>query len=99
MSRTKLLLAVIIAIILGFIIGWWIFGLFYVAPVNPTMQQSSSSAPPHVTTGYCCVTPGKACDLVEDAVSCFSQGGKGFNPGQKTCNNFCLKIGVLLKKK
>ncbi len=99
MSRTKLLLVAAIVIVLGLLAGWWLFGMGYRAPVSPVTQESaSSSAPPRITSGYCCPAPGEACIEVDTAAACFSQGGKGFNTRLATCTNFCTKIGLLQKK-
>ncbi len=97
MSRTKFFLAVVAVIVLGVLAGWWIFGLGYQAPVSPVMEQAASSAPPRVTSGYCCQKEGETCVEVENAAACFAPGGKGFNTQEVTCTSFCKKIGILLK--
>ncbi|NOS67658.1 MAG: hypothetical protein HOO67_04820 [Candidatus Peribacteraceae bacterium] len=96
MTRAKLVIVLLLAVVLGFAAGWWLFGLWYTAPVSPVLEQaSSSSALPPVTTGYCCRKAGESCVQVENANDCFAPGGVGFNTRQATCNNFCSKIGSL----
>lgn len=99
MSRTKILLAILLTVVLGFLAGWWLSSRA-VAPVSPvTEQAASSSARPRVTSGYCCLTAGEACVEVDNAASCFSRKGEGFHTGKRTCDTFCVRIGLLQSRK
>lgn len=94
MTRTKIIIALLVAL-LGFAAGWWLFGLGYTPLVNPVAQQAASSARPRVTSGYCCLVAGQACEEVENPAACFSAQGRGFNTGKTTCDTFCVRIGIL----
>ena len=94
MTRTKALIVVILVVILGFLLGWWLSGSIAPAPQTP-VQGGATSSYPHVTDGFCCITPGQACIAVSTPGSCFSQHGKGFNSRQPTCDHFCVTIGSI----
>ena len=99
MNRTKILLAILLTVVLGFIAGWWLSSRA-VPPVSPiTEQAASSSARPRITSGYCCLTVGEACAEVDNAAACFSQNGTGFHTGKSTCDTFCVRVGLLKSRK
>ena len=96
MTRAKVVAAILLTVSLGFLVGWWLFGMPAEPVVRPvTHEAAASSARPRVLSGFCCLTMGEACDEVANPAECFAQNGNGFNSRKATCDNFCVKIGSL----
>ncbi|OGJ57590.1 hypothetical protein A3H22_00990 [Candidatus Peribacteria bacterium RIFCSPLOWO2_12_FULL_55_15] len=93
MSWKKRIVVVILVIVFGFIVGWWLLGLLRPLKESPVVKDAAAPPLPNVTTGYCCVTPGQSCVKTDTASVCFRQQGKGFNSRQAVCDRFCVAIG------
>lgn len=96
MSPVKFILSVVAAAVLGFVAGWWLFGVTYAQPTNPVTEQAADRTA--VTSGYCCFAPGETCAEVSVPAECFVKGGKGFHTRLEVCQNFCTKIGSIKQK-
>lgn len=95
MIRTKLLLLLSLVILVGFAVGWLMWLWLSQAPISdsglvpgdvaqPTKQESRE--------GYCCLSPGSACQQVTDPGLCFRAGGKGFNVVSRNCDYYCMNV-------
>ena len=93
MNRAKLVIIVVLVVIAGFVVGWWLSGRVHPPHVSPVKEEQASTPAAVVSTGYCCLTVGQACVLVQTPSACFTQNGKGFNTRQATCDRFCIGIG------
>ncbi len=104
MSRATFALLVVLVLALGFAVGWWYAGRVAPPALSPVRfsQRSSGEPPveqkprkPKVTAGFCCITPGQACEQVQNASTCFQRSGKGFQSRQASCDHFCVTIGSI----
>lgn len=93
MSRTKLVVVLVVVIVLGAAFGWflqqWWDGRVTVSPVEVT-EPGAAVTKPKSKAGFCCVEIGKGCLSADNAGMCFRSGGKAFNAVQSNCDYYCI---------
>jgi hypothetical protein len=107
-TRSTTTFIVLLIIILGLAVGFWIAGLWTLPTLSPGSSSASSvsaqnvppgvtqpaaSAPTAATPGWCCVQRGSACtEEKEGAVVCLQKGGQLFNRSQQICDSICKRL-------
>ncbi len=95
MSRTKLVVALLIVIVLGAAFGWFLQQWWDGAPSVSPVEVGEPAAPSVKTAskaGFCCVTLGKGCLAADNAGMCFRSGGKAFNAVKNNCDYYCSNV-------
>lgn len=92
MSRSKVVVILLLIIALGGVFGWflqqWWDGRNLTSPVEVT-EDGAAIAKPLAKSGYCCVELGKECLPAQSAGECFRSAGKAFNPVERNCDYYC----------
>ena len=65
MSRAKVVIVLVLVVVAGFVVGWWLSGQVQAPPMSPVQKSAESSPAKRVSGGFCCMTVGQACVAVQ----------------------------------
>lgn len=95
MTRTFVVSALVVLLVLGLVFGWflqqWLEGGVVqrrVAGENGEVELHRSAS----KAGFCCMTIGSACTPVPNPGACFRDGGRSFNAVRRNCDYYCLNV-------
>ena len=92
MSRSKVVVSILVVVLLGVAFGWflqqWWEGRTTTSPVEIT-GSGAGIVKPAAKDGFCCAQLGKGCLPAQNAGVCFRSGGKAFNPDKRNCDYYC----------